>query len=102
MGLPSLKLDATSLERWQGDLRCAGYSVIEEPIPSDVAEVEKRVDERGFVVQLDDSWVRILEYRKLESGETGLVAMTHQKGCSVELAKRIFAHMNDTYQDDNF
>ena len=95
MGLPSLALDERTRAYWTAELRAAGYSVVEEDISDDHAEVEKQVIERGFLIQRADKWIRLLEFRKAESGEAGLVAMTHQDGCSAELAEEIFARLQD-------
>ena len=104
MGLPSLELDSKLLESWQVELRSAGYRVVEEQNPNDPSQVEKRVvekpvAERGFLVQQSDSWVRILQAEWVETGEARLVAMTHQKGSSAELAKRVFAHLSGVAPD---
>ncbi|MHB0961534.1 MAG: hypothetical protein ACYC0X_26450 [Pirellulaceae bacterium] len=99
MRLPSLILDSRMLESWQEDLHGAGYSVVEENVSKGRPEVKSRVQEQLFLVRLSDDWVRILAFHKMDSGETGLVAMTHQRGSSADLAKRIFAHLSDASLD---
>lgn len=101
MGLPSLELTAKTLECWQDELCSAGYSVVEEALSSGPTEIDKQTAERMFLVQSGDDWVRILEYRKLASGEAGLVAMTHQQGCHAGLAGRIFAHLRGASLGEN-
>jgi hypothetical protein len=99
MGLPSLLLDARMFESWQNDLQSAGYSVIEERTTKDCSEAKGRVQEQLFTVQLNDEWVHILAFRKVDSEEAGLVAMTHERGSNVDFARRIFAHLSGVTVD---